>query len=501
MNPRSSRHLDYRPGAGCEAVTFEFDGNGQAYGWSVLTTTGSTLTERVTAGGDEYRTTVLAGDLDRVVGVVTALSATGTVDVRSGCTVPTITVERPTTAAFAVVGAAADPRRLIARVDVNGPSGEPVRGLSADAFDVALRAQDGATLPAQVLSSVDVQGDHWLLLDLPDAAAGAADGTFYDLVVTLGSASGAQNRSILYADAGERDVTVVIDRSGSMGGTTGRIEAARNAGILLVEELADRDQGGFVAFSTDAEVRRALERLDVGTQRDDLQTAIRDTLPIGQTSIGDGMRAAATDHDANRDADNACAFVLLSDGAENEDARWGDVRAEVADNGCALHVIGLGGSTDEPLLQQIAAAVPGGSYDYADAEDLSGAPDAEFSTTSWENRLGALYDEQAAGIANRERLVGQGFEADGRTARGGQCGAASRTVNFDDAAPETIREGEQLTADGVTFTGRAFDEPDGPESGTARVVAPDLELASLVVEAAVPACQAPSSCARTAAAT
>src|SRR5690606_19810821 len=127
---------------------------------------------------------------------------------------------------------------------------------------------------------------------------------------------------------------------------------------------------------------------------------------------GDGMMTAATEHDANGIAENLCSFILLSDGYENEPAMWADVQAAVTDNGCAIHSIALGPQANEPLMQQIAASVPGGSYDYADSSGsvpiLSAqspqtrAATADFLT--WQNNLGRIYDNKAAQVAGRQRM-------------------------------------------------------------------------------------------------
>lgn len=85
----------------------------------------------------------------------------------------------------------------------------------------------------------------------------------------------------------------------------------------------------------------------------------------------------------------------------------------MVDNGCAIHSIALGPQANEPLMQQIAAAVPGGSYDYA---DQSGSvpilsPTAGDTTTAgtlgWENNLGRVYDNKAALVAGRDRMPWQ----------------------------------------------------------------------------------------------
>jgi hypothetical protein len=129
-------------------------------------------------------------------------------------------------------------------------------------------------------------------------------------------------------------------------------------------------------------------------------------VPLNFTSIGDGMLTAANEQDAHKNPANMCSFVLLSDGYENEPQFWADVKPQVVDNGCAIHAVGLGPEANEVLLQQIAASVPGGSYDYADSSGSVPllAPDAPEAALTWQNNLSKIYDFKAAQIAGRQRL-------------------------------------------------------------------------------------------------
>ena len=71
-----------------------------------------------------------------------------------------------------------------------------------------------------------------------------------------------ENSAVLYVKR-TQDVMIVLDRSGSMT-TANKIQAARNAANLFVNELAGDDQAGYVAFDTDADLREPLAQLNVG---------------------------------------------------------------------------------------------------------------------------------------------------------------------------------------------------------------------------------------------
>ncbi|MCA9866121.1 MAG: VWA domain-containing protein [Anaerolineales bacterium] len=410
MNPRSSRYWEFNPASQCDYTTFSFDGNGTNFGFSVMTVDGGVLQNRWTSWSNNWARTVRTADLDRAVGIVSAVDQSGTVDVGRGCVDPTLIIKSPTSAAAEMVGNANNPRKMIVRLRVQGADGSSVAGLLASDFTVQLRlAGGGPLLPATIINSAYVQDDYWLLVRPPKNTDGAQNGQFYDLIVSLGPQSDTENSAVLYVKR-TQDVMIVLDRSGSMT-TANKIQAARNAANLFVNELAGDDQAGYVAFDTDADLREPLAQLNVGGHRQDIEDAIAAEVPLNLTSIGDGMRTAADEHDAHGIPANLCSFILLSDGYQNEPESWADVQAGVVDNGCAIHSIALGPQANEILMQQIAASVPGGSYDYADSSGTvpiappalsPGAVTADF--LSWQNNLSRVYDNKATQVAGRQRM-------------------------------------------------------------------------------------------------
>lgn len=446
MNPRSSRYWEFDPANQCEFTAFTFDGGSNEYGFSVMTEDGGNLIDRWTSYSDQWARTVRTTDLDSVVGVVSAVDGSGSVDVGHGCVTPSINIKDPTSSAFEMVGRADNPRTFIVRVDVDGTDGSGVAGLTASAFDVSIqKAGGGPQISADIVNSAYVLDDYWLLVQAPDEADGAENGEFYNVTVELGSASDSESSAILYTER-VQDVVIVMDRSGSMGGTTGKIEAARNAANLLANELSDDDQGAFVAFDTDADLRVGLDMVGSGNHRDDLTSAIANEAVADATSIGDGLMTAATEEDADGIADNMCSFVLLSDGHENEPEDWIDVRSDIIDNGCAIHAISLGPGANEILMNEIAASVPGGSHDYANTE---GSVPIN-STLTWENNLSRVYDNIASKIGRRQRtLTALADSAEG--------GPAVGVVDFEDQPLGTaMSPGDVRTMSGVRVTAEPF---------------------------------------------
>lgn len=464
VNSRSVKFYELNPATQCDYASFSFNGNGRTFGFSVMTSNGSNvLVNRWSSIASSWTRTVRTAGLGRVVAAVTGLDQTGTVNVGWGCVQPTLQITRPTTAAFEIVGLPSAPRRFITQVKVTGPSGEPIAGLQPNAFSVGvIRPTGGTPMTATVVQGAYVQDTYWLLVQAPNAAAGAVAGGFHDLRVSLGgSVSDTENDSLLYADRSVDSITV-LDRSGSMLDSD-KIAAAKNAATLLNDSLASNDQGGYVSFNEDATLDRALAPM-TGAQRAAIAGSVNGAVAAGATSIGDGMQTAAADHDARRDPTHACGFTLLSDGYENTPAYWAAVRAAVVDNGCPIHAIALGPEANEPLMQQISASVPGGSYDYADVGGsvpvgtsgtgtgassgaggggAGGAPGAT-ETLDWANNLSRLYDVKSAKLAGRQRLatfVGEGDEG---------CRTVDATVGFEGQRPgASVAAGKSFTDNGV----------------------------------------------------
>ncbi|MBJ43551.1 MAG: hypothetical protein CMJ80_09800, partial [Planctomycetaceae bacterium] len=450
MNVRSSRYWEFNPATQCDFTAFTFDGGANDYAFSVMTEDGGNLVNRWTSFGNAWARTVRTADLDSIVGVVSAVDDSGNVDVGHGCVTPSINIVSPTTSNHKMVGRADNPRTFIVRLDVDGQDGSAISGLTSDAFNVWLRktsdGNGGVQIAADVVNAAYVQEDYWLVVQAPDDTDGAETGEFYDLTVELGAVDDIELGSILYVER-TQDVMLVLDRSGSMGGGTGKIEAAQNAATMLVDELADDDQGAFIAFSDDADLRVQLDEVGNGAQRDALLTAIGNENAGGRTSIGDGMDVAATEHDAAGIDLNMCSFVLLSDGMENETQFWADVSADVIDNGCEIHTVALGPSANQDLLQQIAgASSAGGTFYYATNEGTVPIN----SVIGWENNLSRIYDAIATDVAGRQRIV----TAVRESAVGG---AISGMVPFDDLERASkIAVGQTVKSGGVEITGKRF---------------------------------------------
>ncbi len=178
-------------------------------------------------------------------------------------------------------------------------------------------------------------------------------------------------------DRGHRtpmNLAVVLDRSGSMGGA--KIEKARQAACVAVDQLSDDDSFSLVIFDNETEVLIAPERVGGPRQRETLKDRIDGIRPRGGTAIYDGVKIGAQQLRRFLDRERVNRIVLLSDGLANvgpsrpaDLARLGsDLRRE----GISVTTIGLGDDYNEDLMTALAESSSANYYYVRDAEKLPG---------------------------------------------------------------------------------------------------------------------------------
>lgn len=187
------------------------------------------------------------------------------------------------------------------------------------------------------------------------------------------------------------DLIAVIDASGSMRGD--KIVQAQEAAILLLNQASANDRIGVVWFNGDegtifplaqaiAQNKSAAEQAIRSLANASGSISIGDT---GSTSVGGGLNEALAELSRNGKAGSLPVFVLLTDGAENENPYWkcslanpdGDTcNQEVFQNvfqaDVSVHTVGLALSTELPrrVLQDIASSTNAIFRDTASAENL-----------------------------------------------------------------------------------------------------------------------------------
>lgn len=194
-----------------------------------------------------------------------------------------------------------------------------------------------------------------------------------------------ENDALLYVEPGNVDTALVFDASGSMAevdvtGEPSRLQQAQRSGTvvanllrpgdrLLVTDFSAEDDPpgcGAGAGNCELDLRTLLPRTDVtvsnvATVINNAITAINNISAREWTPIGAAVRDAKNQLLAVPSNENPKYIYLLSDGRENVQPFWNDVRAELIASGVVVNTIGFGPEAPGDLLANIASAT-GGRY-------------------------------------------------------------------------------------------------------------------------------------------
>lgn len=174
-------------------------------------------------------------------------------------------------------------------------------------------------------------------------------------------------------------VALVIDRSGSMGGS--RIEAAKNACKEFVSRLSDEDEFGLVVYDNQVDV--LLELAPVSKIRPILDVVLNSFDAHGSTNLHGGWLAGAELLASRTDSSRVCRVVLVSDGQANKGIVNTQMICEqvksLANAGISTSTVGISMDFNEELMTAIAVAGLGNAI-YGDRpEDLYESFDTEIS--------------------------------------------------------------------------------------------------------------------------
>lgn len=149
------------------------------------------------------------------------------------------------------------------------------------------------------------------------------------------------------------NVTIVLDRSGSMSGP--KMEHARQAAVEALQRLGGDDIVSVVTFDDGAESVVPATKM---TNRDDIVAAIQKITPRGSTALFAGVSRAAEELRKFKTPQMVNRIVLLSDGIANigpasadEMGRYG---VSLAKESISVTTLGLGLDYNEKLLAQLA---------------------------------------------------------------------------------------------------------------------------------------------------
>jgi VWFA-related protein len=161
-------------------------------------------------------------------------------------------------------------------------------------------------------------------------------------------------------------VVLVLDRSGSMGGSP--TDELNIAASNFVDQLGPFDEAEIIDFSNDVRLVQAFTRDHTA-----LKTAINNAQAGGGTALFDGIGTAANDLSDR----NGRKFILaMTDGAENASITYTSRNSLidfVNSKGLAAFTVGLGylGAAEEADLQNIASDTGGRYFTAPNVTDLN----------------------------------------------------------------------------------------------------------------------------------
>jgi Ca-activated chloride channel family protein len=186
-----------------------------------------------------------------------------------------------------------------------------------------------------------------------------------------------------------KDVTIVLDRSGSMAGLP--IAQARQAAASVVKRLGPNDRVNVIAFDDEVDPLFAAPREANAATRARATAYIERLVEGGGTDIALALRTALA---AQREGKRPRVVLFLTDGqssapeavqAVNEDRR--DVR---------VFTVGVGEAVNKPLLARLAAVKRGRFIHIRDAADLERDVSLMFRSISRPLLIGVSLDVDGA---------------------------------------------------------------------------------------------------------
>lgn len=267
-----------------------------------------------------------------------------------------------------------NPIDLSIAVDID-PAGLPITGVASSLHPVSTEDHDHGRVAVRVHPGERADRDFILRLGLgsddavasslvvvPDEATEDADaewgeGTFAVTVVP----------PKLAATARPRDVVLVLDRSGSMGGQ--KIVAARRAAARIVDTLTSADRFAVLAFDnvveTPPDLADGLIDATDGHRFRAVEYLARLDARGGTEMLPPLLRAAGLL--AGNDAERERVLVLVTDGqVGNEDQILRELATRLPD--VRIHTVGIDVAVNEGFLRRLAT-VGGGHCELVESED------------------------------------------------------------------------------------------------------------------------------------
>ena len=166
------------------------------------------------------------------------------------------------------------------------------------------------------------------------------------------------------------NLAIVLDRSGSMSGS--KLEQAKQAAALLVDELDRDDVLSIVLYESEIQVVRSAAR--VGDQHREIKRLIGRIETGGSTALYGGVEEGSRQLREFLSKERINRVMLLSDGIANvgpsDNREIAALGTRIAREGMSVTTIGLGSDYNETLMTALAEASDANYYYVADVEKL-----------------------------------------------------------------------------------------------------------------------------------
>ncbi len=198
-------------------------------------------------------------------------------------------------------------------------------------------------------------------------------------VLTAGSRQDALIRITVCAPAVSRDdrnkarvnLTVVLDRSGSMG--TQKLGKAKEATISALNMLREGDIFSLVVYDTNVQTIVPATEISAAV-RDNIISQIRSITSGGSTALFAGVSTGANEIRKNSGANYVNRIILLSDGLANvgpsSPQELGRLGASFIKENISVSTIGVGSDYNEDLMTALSQNSDGNFYFVENSRDL-----------------------------------------------------------------------------------------------------------------------------------
>lgn len=243
-----------------------------------------------------------------------------------------------------------------------------------------VRAFAGPTGTRDLVIDVEVNADPWQ----PSVLVHRDPGQDPYLVLQMAAPA-----TVSSSEISRKDVTVVIDRSGSMSGAP--MDQACAAGELVVKRLRRGDRVNVIAFDHTVDPLFTKPQ-PIETAREAALQFIRRIRAGGGTNIALALQTALRAQNASNEPH---VVLFLTDGQSDSES---SLRVAGDDKGDArVFTLGLGSEVDKPLLSRLSS-MKRGRFTYIESPEVI------------EQRVGRLFDQ-----IESPALVGLSLEARGAT--------------------------------------------------------------------------------------